>query len=558
MQAIMFYLAGKPMVTLLICLGFGFLIGGIKTGKFPNNSTLGTILAAIVINLLIRGAGAELNGGAYDMLSSLFFAMFTFALGYSAGPALKSILSGNGLRAALKQALLSAIYSVSALGVMRLIVALGWTGDAGSANGLLAGAQTQSSVLDKSLPGGGQMVAYAVSYVIGTLLMIVYVRVIVPAMTNKDLKTAVREHKARTDTGDRQADRDEETIPSRLVQLRAYRAAKGSKWVGMTVTEIEENEDHRMEVVALYRGGAGEAVPPDQDTRVEEGDVLTVVGDVRSIYDVPNDRIEEVNDSRYLKAEIRHAEIVITKVDDKMAHALTSQGLLLQSVQRGGKTLTAEKAESIRRGDVIRVAGLAGSVKNFAGEYGYISERSGPSSIPAITLAIALAAMVGSIAIPVLCFKGVTVTLGTGCCAILAGMICGYYNQLHSHRAYVPGPALTLMRSLGLNLFIASVTLSSAMDPAAIFSLNTLRIIGCACIVALLPLVIGTLIGKYALKLDLVELLGGLCGSGTCTAALNALEEETASSVFTTAYTPAYIIGNIGLTLAGVALRMIL
>ena len=69
--------------------------------------------------------------------------------------------------------------------------------------------------------------------------------------------------------------------------------------------------------------------------------------------------------------------------------------------------------------------------------------------------------------------------------------------------------------------------------------------------VSIVPFLITLLFGKYVLHLNAVDNIGSLCGSGTITAALNAVTEEEGSSVFALAYTPTYAIGNILLTIMG-------
>ena len=59
------------------------------------------------------------------------------------------------------------------------------------------------------------------------------------------------------------------------------------------------------------------------------------------------------------------------------------------------------------------------------------------------------------------------------------------------------------------------------------------------------------LFGHFVLKLNPVDNIGSLTGAGTITAALNAVSEETGSSIFALSYTPAYAMGNILLTVLG-------
>ncbi len=68
---------------------------------------------------------------------------------------------------------------------------------------------------------------------------------------------------------------------------------------------------------------------------------------------------------------------------------------------------------------------------------------------------------------------------------------------------------------------------------------------------SLFPHFLTLLFSHFILKLSIVENLGALSGVGTLTAALNSLNEETESSVFSLFYTPTYAIGNILLTILG-------
>ena len=81
-------------------------------------------------------------------------------------------------------------------------------------------------------------------------------------------------------------------------------------------------------------------------------------------------------------------------------------------------------------------------------------------------------------------------------------------------------------------MFLAVKVLNASLDPAILLSTDMLKIIGCCVVLSALPMLISLYFGKYVLKLDNVPLLGGLCGCGTCTPALNALEETTGSTVY--------------------------
>jgi putative transport protein len=76
-------------------------------------------------------------------------------------------------------------------------------------------------------------------------------------------------------------------------------------------------------------------------------------------------------------------------------------------------------------------------------------------------------------------------------------------------------------------------------------------------VVTLVPHILSLFFGKFILRIDDADLLGGLCGSGTCTSALNALTDETNSSVFTLGFAPGCAAGNILLTVMGLLLPLL-
>ena len=143
------------------------------------------------------------------------------------------------------------------------------------------------------------------------------------------------------------------------------------------------------------------------------------------------------------------------------------------------------------------------------------------------------------------------VSLGTGGCSLLLGLACGCVNRRRPALGHLPGSALALLRSLGLNLFIAALALGAEVSPSALFGSAALRLALAAAAIALVPLAGALAFGRFVLRLPPVPLLGALCGAATCTPALYALEEETGSSAFTAAYTLPYVFSNILLTILG-------
>ena len=222
------------------------------------------------------------------------------------------------------------------------------------------------------------------------------------------------------------------------------------------------------------------------------------------------------------------------------------------------------QAQSVfQTGDILRVSGLSvnasgterSALKEFVSKVGYLRETGAESKISGIMLLIALAALISSV-------KLCGISLGTGCLSMLLGLGLGYLREKKRNTklydaTYISPGALSFIQKLGLNLFIAGKTLGAKLD-LALFDASFANALVCAALVALIPLILGLIFGKRVLKLHPVELLAGLCGSGTCSAALNMLNEKTGSNEFAGSYAVPYALGDVLLTLSGILFIAIL
>jgi putative transport protein len=172
-----------------------------------------------------------------------------------------------------------------------------------------------------------------------------------------------------------------------------------------------------------------------------------------------------------------------------------------------------------------------------------------------MSLAIAVGLFVGSLAITL---SDLSLSLGESVGVLLAGLVCGWLYNKNPRYGRVPQATGSFLRSLGLNLYIGALALRVGGSFREAMTGNGWLILLLGAIVTLVPHLLSLLFGKFVLKLDDTDLLGGLCGSGTCTAALNSLTEETNSSVFTFGYAPGCAAGNILLTVMGLLLPFLL
>ena len=536
MMAAAQYLAANPLVAIFLCLGLGSLIGKIKIGSFGLGATASTLIVAMGISLW---AGQYTTIAVDKNLRTVFFAMFTFALGFDVGPAFFKALRSSGIRIVLLAVSYAVITGLFTLAAGKL---MGY--DSATIVGLYAGAFTQSAVMGDN-PAETLLLTYTLTYFIGTIASILFAQYILPAMLRVDL---LKETKRKADSM-KTAAAVPETDRLGIVQVRAYAVGAGCAFAGQMAGALEQAVRSAVEVEAIHRGGKTEDV---QTALLAQGDVLTVVGDLAALDKLDELGLTEVSDAKYFQIRQKEAQIVLTtEVDEDVRRTLTAHGVYIKEVERGGSIKRNWQDVDLKKGDILHVYGPENAVRQAVDQIGYLKDNKITTDIPFFSFALAASLVIGSISFLVM---GKSVSLGASFGALVVGLLCGWGYEKYPRFGHVSESTRWFIKSIGLNLFVAGLGLTSALTLGQLLSGSNLIIMLVGAVVALLARVPVMYIGKYLLKLDTVDLVGGLCGSGTNTPALNAVAEYTGSSLYALSFAPGYAVGNVVMILVGLLL----
>ena len=532
------YLFEGTTITLFLCLALGYLFGKVKIRSFTIGATAGSLIISLLVGILInqfavRNAEAISNGQSMinGTVSGLFFALFCFTIGFEVGPAFFSSLKTTGI----KIVVLSVFFAAVGLGTAVILTKV-FGLDAGTGAGLIAGALTQSAVL--GVVGediaANAAIAYALTYVFGTIGVILFVKRAAPAILHKDLFQIAKE-KIDSVSLDHTTDHDE--VTNRIVQIRAYCLLCSSSFCGCSVEEAEDQCIPQFEIVAVYRDSQRISINPE--LKLKANDIIQVVGSVKALDLADNNGLSEVSDAQYFQVKLADAEIVLTQdYTEETDRLLSEYGVYLRNQTNTNK---------FRKHNIIQVTGSAKAISKIAKQIGYIKENGDSTDVPFMSLFVALGLIIGAFSIKSFSLGSVAV--------LLVGMLIGWLYNRYPKYGYIPSSARWLLKSIGLNLFIVATALN--ISGKLITSLTGLGarvilIIVLGILLTLIPHTLSLLFGKHVLHIDEADLLGGLCGAGTCTAGLNALTEETNSSMFAIGYAPGCAVGNIMLVLLGI------
>ena len=554
-------LKAYPEIAIFLALGIGYWIGGKSFKGFSLGAVTSTLLVAIVIGIL----GVKISPN----VKSVFFLMFLFAVGYGVGPQFVRGIAKDGL----PQAIFAVVMALLSLGAA-VIAAMLAGYDLGSAAGLLAGSQTISASMGLATDAINRLgrtpeeaqalldampIAYAVTYIFGTVGSAIILAQIGPKLLGIDLIAACKAYEQKLGAGQGAADATQWYD----FEVRAYSVADNSPFIGKTVGEIEAGTQagYRAFVERIRRGG--NIIEVDQETVIEPGDVVAIGGKRNQMIERLGPSGREVEDAELLNVKTEGVDIYISnkKVDGKPLEELArwpgARGVFLKKIRRGPTetVIPILPKTELFRGDVITVVGRTQDINAAAKNLGYVDRPTTVTDVAFVSLAITVGALIGAVVINV---SGIPLTISTAGGALIAGIVFGWFRAIHPTFGRIPEPTLWFMNSVGLNVFIAVVGISAGPGFVAGLQALGISLFLWGIFATTVPLILGMLIAKFVFRFDPALILGICAGSRTTTAALGMVCEAAKSQVPGLGYTVTYAVGNTLLTIWGMVVIMIL
>ena len=541
------YLIANPVISIFICLALGYLIGKLKIKSFTIGATVGTLLVGLLISLVFKGVGTyEIDG----TVKTIFFSLFIFAIGYEVGPSFFASLKSSGL----KIIILSLFFAVAAF-VVSIVLFKAFGIGAGEAGGILAGSLTQSAILgtaDSTMKGmlsgtelktaESQMaIAYALTYVFGTVGVVVFLKNGAAKLIGVNLTDTVKKKIDQTNFHESSSDN---TVVGNI-KARAFCIENGAEFIGKTIGSVEEQYGDDLTITQIIR--KGKKVNLASDVQLLEGDTVTIIGLLDAVLHFEAPGMKETDDSEALKLDVIKQEIVLTNHFslDVIKH-LSENGIVISERKRDNNVLSEDQA--LKALDHLTLVGPKALIAKVVKKLGYVKDTGTETDVSFISMGLVVGLLIGAISFVV---SGIPITLGSGGGALIGGLLFGYYQDKHSNYGLMPKATRWFCKSVGLNLFIAIVGLTSGASFLSALQSMGVKVLLIGVLVTILPHIASVYFGRFVLKLDAVDIIGALCGAGTCTAALNGVVEEYESSIFAVAYTPGYAMGNILLTVLG-------
>lgn len=530
----------NPSVAIFLTLGLGYLVGRFHIKSFKLGATVGVLLVGLIIGQMGKFQIAP-------VVKNLFFDLFIFTIGYEVGPVFIASFKKKGIKFIIQ----SVIFSVTAFVVSFALFKI-FHVNFGEAGGIIAGSLTQSASIGtansaiealhisqaaKTAAMSQVAIAYALTYVFGTIGVLIFLKNIAPAIFHVNLREATKEY---IETNHIKTDTKSVKI-SANIRVRAFRINAENRYIGKTILDFN-NDNVGLNIEEIVRDGKTLTSP---STVLANNDIILVIGSIKKFADFTDKKynLSEVDANNY-PLHLKKTTILLTKVYNyNTLENMLANGVIIESAYHDDKKITDYTLLSV--GDHITVIGPQSYLTNIMKNIGYEKAAGTKTDVSFLSIGIFLGILLGAIVITI---HKIPLTLGGGGGALFAGLYFGWLQEKHPNIGVIPPSTRWLLKSLGLNLFIGVVGLQAGSGFVTALKEMGWLVFVIGILVSILPHLFTLLFSKFILKMNIVDNIGSLCGSGTITAALNAVNAETDSTVFALSYTPTYALGNIFLT----------
>ncbi len=547
----------SPELVFFIVLGVGYMLGNIRFRGFQVGPAAGVLLAGLCFGHFgLTGPMA---------FKDLGFILFIYSVGYRAGPRFFSAFKADGLRY-----LVLCVVIVGSSVAVTILLSRMFDFSPSQRAGLLAGSLTSTPTLVAAqdavrsglvtLPEGidGESVAvniaisYAITYIFGMVGLIALVRLL-PAVLHIDLEKESERY-----TQEHRLTSDDETVIRRSGWSPIVRAYKVSHEgvIGKSLSDIEFRQRTHCVISLIKRND--ETFSPTPDTILQLGDRISVFGFPDHHVTVAELVGDEIVERGLLEIPVENVALTITSaravgrhlddlnIDDRY-------GCIITRITRAAVDIPLNANLTVENGDTLQITGLRSRIDELAEKYGHVERDVQETDLLTFSFGIALGLFIGTIS-----FKVGNLSLGISTAGglLFSGILVGWLRSLHPNFGRVPPAVRWIFMELGLMLLMAGIGLNAGKGLLAALSSAGLELVLAGLMVTTAPVLIGILVGRFLLGMNLALLLGALTGAMTSTPALNFVTNAAKSSVPGLGYSGTYAFANIMLAIAGTLLML--
>ena len=517
-------LFSNPVFTLFMVVTSGLLLGRINILGLSLGSS-GVIFTALAFGHF----GYRIPAG----VGSLGLVIFVYIVGLRAGPTFfrSFVRQGRSL------AQLAVVLTVAGAGcTWALARYLGVPVDL--AAGIFAGSLTSTPGLAAAmerLPADSQAaVGYGIAYPFGVIGVVLFVQLL-PRLLRVDLNEEGRRLK-------------EENDPGRKI-IRVLVEVLNPAVFGKRLSEVEFIAESNCQVPRRLAGNR--LVPVSPDFVLEQGQHVLVVGrefrvpNVVNLLGKPSEKTDYLMDTeRERRTVVVSSEKVVGKTLAEL-RPINTFGVTVSRITRHNLEFVPRMSDEIEYGDAVMVVGEPENIEKFAAYAGHRERSLYETDLISLGVGMIAGIILGMVHFD-LGDKGFALGMSGG--PLFLALVLGHFGRVGPVKGHIPQAAQLLLMEFGLVFFLADAGVSAGQTLIPVIRDHGAALCVASLLVAFMPATVGYLLGRYGMKMNLLQVIGGVCGGMTSTPGLGVITAKTDSDIPVISYAAAYPVALILMT----------
>jgi len=506
----------NPLFCFFLVVSLGLALGRLRIGGLSLEAA-GVLFAGLLLG--------HWGGTVPEVFLPWGQVLFIFAIGMQSGPGLITAFRRHGWKmmgVALPVILTGAAVTLLAARLMDL--------DMNLATGLFAGGLTSTPGLAAAVEVTGSPLAsvgYGAAYPVGVLSVIVFVRLMPQLLKWNMAKAEVAFQQESHEHYPRLSHRNFIVQNPSLLQ-KSLGALDIPGMTGATISRVFHTEN---------------SLAPSPEIRLELGDLVKAVGS--------DEALEKV---RLLVGPVTTKKITFThnycakwvlvsnrkNVNRSLAelHLLPENRITVTRIRRSGVDIQPGPTDRLRLGDRLRVVCHTDQLDWVVGALGNTVQQLVTTDLLPVFLGLTLGVLMGCISIPLPGLPPFKLGLTGG--VLVSALLLSRRVRTGPIVWSLSPQANQLLRELGLVAFLAVVGTQAGGQIAGLLAQHGWMLMVAALGIAILPMIVGVLIGRRVFRMNPLSLLGVLTGAMTSTPGLGAAQENSRSSAPSVAYATIY------------------
>lgn len=510
---------------LFLIVALGFMLGRIRVKGLSLD-----VSAVIFIALLFGHFGVTIP----KALGNFGLVLFIFTIGIQAGPGFFDSFRSKGKTLIILTLL---VVGTACLTALAFKYTLGI--QTPELVGLIAGSLTSTpglAVAIDSTQSPLASIAYGIAYPFGVIGVILFIKLL-PKMLRIDLEKETKKLEAQAIDRYPTLETGTFRITNRNIFDRTLASLKVRSMTGAVVSRVKHHN---------------ELLIPTAHTILHEGDLVKAVGNEKSLEQMTLLLGERIHEEIPLGAAQEIESLLVTNksVINKTLGNLNLQaafGCTVTRVRRSGIDLAPSPDLHLKFGDKLVVVGHKEGIEQLGQLFGNNEKKLSDTDFFPIAMGIVLGVLVGKLNISFSDNFSFSPGLTGG--ILIVALVLSSIGKTGPIVWSMSASANSLLRQLGLLLFLAEVGTSAGSTLVATFRESGLTLFGVGFAITLIPMIVALLAGYYLFKINILDLIGSIAGSMTSTPGLAAADSMTDSDMPSIAYATVYPIAMVFLIL---------